>query len=249
MKCFGKTDKGLIRNENQDYFKCMEFSDVMVCVVCDGMGGLSYGALASEIAAESFCSKFYELSQEYLNNPLAYSLSINNIIKKSVEFSNTYLYNKSIELNCRGDMGTTLVCAVVYNNTLYSVNVGDSRLYEIQDNNVLQITKDHTYVQLLLDMKMISEDEAEKYDNNAITRGIGLDESIDIDTYVIEINENTVYLLCSDGLYKMINNDDIGMVSDMIKNNTDISYMTDVLINKAIVGGGMDNITAVLIAQ
>ncbi|MBE6543947.1 MAG: serine/threonine-protein phosphatase [Ruminococcaceae bacterium] len=247
MIYFGKTDKGLVRSENQDFFKCVEFSDVLVCVVCDGMGGMSWGEVASEVAAESFCSKFNELSQNYINNPLAYGLSMVSIIKRSIEFANESVYEQSVQNGCTGEMGTTLVCSVLYNNTLYSANVGDSRLYVLQDDALTRVTKDHSYVQLLIDMKMIDEKDSEKYDNNAITRGVGLDKEVEIDTYVMETADDSVYLLCSDGLYKMVSHEDIKETLGQINNGVDASYVVNSLIEKSIAAGGLDNTTAVII--
>ena len=93
-----------------------------------------------------------------------------------------------------------------------------------------------------------SENEAEKYDNNAITRGIGLEETIEIDTYVLDISEGSTYLLCSDGVYKMISREDMLEIQDNVSKGFDISYVGNLLIEKAIAAGGLDNITAVLIA-
>lgn len=248
MRFYGKTDKGLLRSENQDYFKCMEFSDVLVCVVCDGMGGMSHGEDASRIAAESFCSKFQELSESYIDKPPAFSLAMTGILKKSVEFANQEVLKKSEEYNCKGQMGTTLVCSVLYDDTLYSANVGDSRLYVLEEDKLTQITKDHSYVQLLLDMNMIDENDANKYDNNSITRAIGIDEQVDIDTYVVDVSEDNIFLLSTDGLFKMIDDKAICEILKKIKENNDLCYLVKFLIESAIVAGGRDNITAVIIA-
>ena len=248
MRYFGKTDKGMVRTDNQDNFKCFEYSDALVCILCDGMGGVSCGRLASELAIDSFVEKFTELSKPYVKSPSAYSLSMKKIIENSVIYANKVVYNKSFELGSPREMGTTLVCAVIYSGTLYVANVGDSRLYEYQSQSLTRLTKDHSYVQFLLDIGKIKNSEAQDYENNVITRAIGLDQDVEVDTYVIDQDPESVYLLCSDGLYNMVGEDTINTILDGATSEKDICQVVDELVANALEEGGLDNITTVIIA-
>jgi protein phosphatase len=249
MRYFGKTDVGLQRVDNQDSYKCFDYAGASVCVLCDGMGGVTYGKLAADLAITSFYNRFTELSAAYIKNPYAYSLSLSNIIKNSVLFANEEVYNKSFEMSQPREMGTTLVCAVFYEGTLYVANVGDSRLYEYENSTLTKLTKDHSYVQLLIDIGKITTGEAEMYDNGAITRAIGLDKDLDVDTYVIDADDDSVYLLCSDGLYNMIGDKGIESGLALIAEGTDVSDALDSMFEDALKAGGVDNITAVIIAK
>ena len=249
MRYYGKTDIGLKRVDNQDSFKCFDYAGALVCVLCDGMGGVSYGKLAADLAINSFYDKFTELSSSCSKNPYAYSLSLSNIIKNSVVYANKSVYDKSIEMGQPKEMGTTLVCTVFYEGTLYVANVGDSRLYELEEGILTKLTKDHSYVQLLIDIGKISTSEADIYDNGAITKAIGLENEVEPDTYVIDIDDEGVYLLCSDGLYNMVGDEEIKDTLSLVKEGKDVSEVLDLLVNKALEEGGADNITAVIIAE
>ena len=245
MRYFGKTDVGLQRVDNQDSYKCFEYAGACVCVLCDGMGGVTYGKLAADLAITSFYNKFTELSSAYVKNSYAYSLSLSNIIKNAVLFANEEVYNKSFEMSQPREMGTTLVCAVFYEGTLYVANVGDSRLYEYENGTLTKLTKDHSYVQLLIDIGKITSVEAEMYDNGAITRAIGLDKELEVDTYVIDIDDDGTYLLCSDGLYNMIGDNGIEKGLSTLIGGADPSQALESMFNEALNAGGVDNITAV----
>ncbi len=247
MVWFGATDKGLAREENQDCFKCFEYADASVFVVCDGMGGTSYGSIASKKAVAAFYEKFCELSAAYSDNPVVYELSFMNILKKSASYANKTVYESSLELSVPHDMGTTFVCAAVYNGSLYILNVGDSRVYEYREGKVSILTKDHSYVGLLLELGKISKEDAYLYDNGAITRALGLEEDVEIDTYVTDFNEESVYMLCSDGLYNMIGEEIIKNGFELSLKNSEINEAVHYLISQANLCGGGDNITAVII--
>ena len=249
MRYFGKSDKGLERSENQDSFCCFEFYDALVCVLCDGMGGGAYGKLAADIALETFSEKFKEFSLDYIKSPAAFSMSVTGVMKRALRYANKAVYDKSIEMNRPREIGTTLVCTVIYDGMIYAINVGDSRLYEFFDGSLTKLTKDHSYVQLLIDIGRIKEKEAELYDNGSITKALGLESSVEADTYVIDLYDDSVYLLCSDGLYNMIGEQGILEGLKLVTNGEDPESAVQNLIQEALNAGGFDNITAVIIAS
>ena len=141
-------------------------------------------------------------------------------------------------------MGTTLVVCIIYNNSYYVANVGDSRLYVISDD-IKQITKDHSFVNELLDMGAISIEQAKNHPNkNVITRAVGTEESVEADTYTGSINKKDAILICTDGLTNMVDDNTILTVVKDIKSPQKV---TENLVMLAKENGGTDNITAVVI--
>ncbi len=264
MLYYGKTDVGAVRNNNQDSFAIKEYSpELLLAIVCDGIGGASGGSVASRIACDSFVAEFDECVKE-INGDIPLLLSdeeeVGDILRDCVYVANKAVYKRSREdVSLRG-MGTTLVASLITPQTVYTVNVGDSRMYLIRKENIKQITRDHSYVQYLIDIGKISPDDAKRSPNrNIITRAVGTEGDIEADVFVTNIiteNENgsgsTYTLLCTDGLTNHLSSDDIlkavsrskdaPVTADAIKN------CVDSLVDSAITAGGSDNITVVLAA-
>ena len=150
-------------------------------------------------------------------------------------------------------MGTTLVGALIIDRNIFAINVGDSRLYTLNGDTIRQITKDHSYVQYLIDMGAISKEEAENSTHkNIITRAVGTDISVEGDIYTAKLEEGSFLLFCTDGLTNMVDNEEI---CNIVSNERNPSKLDQVeldlkvrrLIDTANKNGGYDNITAVLI--
>jgi protein phosphatase len=142
-------------------------------------------------------------------------------------------------------MGTTVVAAIVCETQAVICNVGDSRAYLINDN-LRQITRDHSIVQTLVESGKLSPEEARVHpEKNVITRALGVEENILTDSYVIDINENDMLLLCTDGLSNYADSESILRI---VKDNA-LDKTTALLIDKANAGGGRDNITAAVISH
>ncbi len=234
-----KTDKGIVRAENQDNCYVSVFNDnSCFAVVCDGMGGPNSGDVASEIAVKSVSEYFSSRWSE------SFELSeIEKILVDAVKYANTEVYNKSKESARYEGMGTTLVAAVCLQNDIVFANVGDSRAY-MADDNLQQVTKDHSLLQEMLDKGQITRKEAENFPyKNIITRALGIDASVKVDTFIYNNISGKNVLLCSDGLYNFVSQEEI------VKTLKDVPFAqtADDLINKANSGGGSDNITAVVI--
>ena len=156
---------------------------------------------------------------------------------KVLELSQRFESNKG--------MATTVVCAYVQNDTIYIVNVGDSRAYVFRDGVLLQITEDHTYVNTLLKAGLISEDEAVNHENkNMITRAVGADYTVDADFFSLPIQLDDIVLICTDGLYGEVGEDQLVAALKQEKSMTDIC---NELVEMANINGGSDNITMVVL--
>lgn len=241
MQIFAKTDKGKVRSINQDafYINTLPNGSVMA-VVCDGMGGASAGDIASKTAVEI-------ISQYVLNgyNPSMTSDNISRLIDNAITSANIEVYNLSKKDEHLSGMGTTVVAAVVSDSYAVICNVGDSRAYLLSDV-LVQITRDHSVVQSLVESGELSPEEARVHpEKNVITRALGVEENILIDTYCIDIKNGDKILLCTDGLSNYVTSE--GIIS--IVNDNALDKVTDLLIKEANLGGGRDNITAAVISH
>ncbi len=243
MKFYGKTDIGKKRKENQDRFGVRELDGMTLLAVCDGMGGANGGAIAASIALDTFLS--------YCEKELTRGLEatkIRSILSLAVCEANAEVIHHASQDSSLSGMGTTLVAALIPENSdhIFIINVGDSRAYIAYPDKLLQISHDHSYVQLLIDMGDITPEEAENHpDRNVITRAIGASETTRGDIDNIEIKKPSYLLLCTDGLTGMVKEKDIKIKIDEAST---IEEKVDYLIDMALMGGGDDNVT-VLIAE
>jgi len=246
MFYFGMTDTGKKRSQNQDSFICVPLGDdSLLCVVCDGMGGMAGGNIASTTAVGIFSNYITEHWSSEGDD-------ISAIIVNAANAANAAVYKKAEEDSSLKGMGTTLVAAVITGKKLYAANIGDSRLYMDGGSSLAKITKDHSLVQYLVDIGQITAEEAEKSpQRNMITRAVGSESEVETDIYTIDIGEGTNYLLlCSDGLTNYLSEDRIHSIITASPEKDDASVIEKKvvsLINGANKGGGGDNITAVVV--
>lgn len=232
---------------------------MLLAVVCDGMGGAAGGGIASVLACSNFVDSFSEFADSF---PRKEKLSrtderlIKAALAEAVSEANSVVYERSGGDPSLSGMGTTLVAALVFCNTLFSVNVGDSRLYLIHGDGVKQVTHDHSFVQYLVDTGKMTPAEARvSINRNIITKAIGTDREIDPDLFVDRltkknINREYVAVLCSDGLTNHLSAQDIadsvsGAVA--VKSGRGLGNYCDSMISVANERGGSDNITAVVV--
>ena len=241
-----KSDIGLRRSSNQDSYSTFAMSpDVAFLLVCDGMGGANGGEEASRIACgvASECVR-RDLEIVLSDKSLDPDRYIPRILTYAAREANLAVYDKAEATPSLSGMGTTFVGAVIYGHTLYAVNVGDSRLYVTSNGKLKQITRDHSYVQYLVDLGVMTSSQAETSSKrNIITRAIGTDETVEPDTYTVTLEEGAYVLLCSDGLPTMT---DKAEVTGIIMGNGTLDEKTDAMIDAANRGGGRDNITVIL---
>ena len=237
-----KTDKGVVRPSNQDNCCFTAFDDTSCfAVVCDGMGGPNAGDVASAVAVKEISDAFLEgwnktLSQE----------EVKKLLSKAIKTANLKIYALAASNAEYKGMGTTVVAALVVGNTALVANVGDSRAY-IVNEKLVPVTKDHSLVQELLDTGKLTPLEADYYPyKNVITRAVGIDNHIDVDFFGIDLSEAAL-LLCSDGLYNFVSEDEI--VSLITSDDNEINEAASRLVDAANSNGGGDNITAIVIKQ
>ncbi|MBR6568330.1 MAG: Stp1/IreP family PP2C-type Ser/Thr phosphatase [Clostridia bacterium] len=239
MLITGKTDIGAVRSRNEDAFDYGVLPDgTSWAIVCDGMGGVHGGKIASTAAIEMVSEKIKKCY-----NPSMSVSSLENLLLSSITTANVDVFDRGVFDNSLKGMGTTIVAALVKNNEVCIAHVGDSRAYIIRDKSIEQITKDHSLVQEMLDKGQITKEEYENNPiKNIITRAMGVDEEIDIEFDYIYLNDGDALLLCTDGLS--------GMVSDSklleIYLNTDFDNLAEKYISEANNNGGSDNITVVV---
>lgn len=242
MKIVAKTDKGMVRESNQDAYAVGELpGEVAWAVVCDGMGGAAGGNIASALAVKVISEK---INASY--NPKMRDSSIKNLLDSAITAANIEVYDMAYAQPDLKGMGTTVVCAIVREGRAYIAHAGDSRAYIANKNNISQITTDHSMVQDLVNQGKITQQEAEHHPNkNIITRAIGVDKRIDIDFDQLDLNDDDTLILCTDGLSNCVSTDD--MASD-IKDGQYYAF-AERLVKRANNNGGSDNITVVAITN
>ena len=242
MRYSMKTDKGIVRASNQDNCYISVF-DENSCfgVVCDGMGGPNAGDVASGIAITEISDRFIEAFNDGTSMEEASS-----ILSKAIKTANLKILGLASSNPAYEGMGTTVVAFVCKGKELLIANVGDSRAYFIGEG-CIQLTKDHSLVQELIDKGELTAEDAENYPHkNIITRALGVDNHIDIDFYSYEL-EDKCLLLCSDGLYNFVKPDEIVSIINGAADN--FENIASELISAANHNGGGDNITAVLVKR
>ena len=242
MKIVAKTDKGIIRDQNQDAYAVGELpGEVVWAVVCDGMGGAAGGNIASALAVKVISEKITSSYNEKMRDS-----SIRNLLDSAITAANIEVYDLAYSRPELMGMGTTVVCAIVRDSVAYIAHAGDSRAYLANNGGLTQLTVDHSMVQDLVNRGQITEEEAENHPNkNLITRAIGVDKRIDIDFNQAELNEDETLLLCTDGLSNYVSK------NELLDDISDGQYyaFADRLVKRANSNGGGDNITVVAITK
>lgn len=240
MKIFAKSDVGKAREMNQDYFFVSNSEDdIKLFILADGMGGYNGGEVASSLATQ--VTKSYILNN--FNKIEHDKESILKLIKNAVEYANMVVYEKSKKEKDLEGMGTTIEVCLIYNNKVYIGHVGDSRVYRLRKEFFRKLTKDHSYVEQLVEDGTISKEEAYNHPKkNMLTKALGCTAFVEPDCLVKGFLKGDIILISSDGLTNMIKEEEI---YNIIKQNPETAV--DKLIEKANLNGGYDNITVIII--
>ncbi|MFI3206040.1 MAG: Stp1/IreP family PP2C-type Ser/Thr phosphatase [Clostridia bacterium] len=239
MDIYSNTNQGLRRMSNQDNFKNNKISEnTLWSVVCDGMGGVNGGNIASLIAVQT--------AEKILNQKFKKKLSENqmhDLCVEIVENANKQIYQKSLrQLDLRG-MGTTMIVILIDEQKAYITHVGDSRVYLKRNDEVRQVTMDHSYVQDLLNRGEITEEEAKHHPHrNIITRSVGVYKAVECDITILELEKGDIIVSCTDGLSNYLSNETL---NEMLKDYDE--KIADKLVDFALECGGIDNVTATVI--
>ncbi|HWM13948.1 MAG TPA: Stp1/IreP family PP2C-type Ser/Thr phosphatase [Gaiellaceae bacterium] len=225
----GKTDPGRVRRRNEDAFVV----DPPLFAVADGMGGAQAGEVASRLAAAAF--------REYREaDALAPEERVQAIIKEA----NRRIYDRARTDSDVSGMGTTVTAALLTDGRVVIGHVGDSRAYRIRDGRLEQLTDDHSLVADLMRSGRLTPEEAEGHpQRSVITRALGTDPDVDVDTLVVEAEAGDLFLLCSDGLSTMVSDAD---VLETVERAKTLDQAARDLVRAANTGGGEDNVTVVL---
>lgn len=237
MESYCQTDVGLKRNSNQDFVYASNHSVGTLAgllIVADGMGGQAAGDLASRLCVETMVDSIQASSQS----------GAVKVLSEAIRQANQAVTQKAASDPALDGMGTTLVAAVPENGSLIVANVGDSRLYLIDDDRIEQITHDHSLVEEMIRAGKLKREQARNHPKkNIITRAIGEAGNPEIDFFDVSLNRGDIALLCSDGLTNMVEDEQIFRI---VRGAASLQDAGSKLIDAANRSGGKDNISVVL---
>ncbi|RYG38573.1 Stp1/IreP family PP2C-type Ser/Thr phosphatase [bacterium] len=236
-----KTDIGRVREHNEDKFEFFLAEDArtlasrgLIFLVCDGMGGHAAGQIAAELAIKTFIDVYLTHSAE---DP-------REAMESAVRAANRYIIDNARAYPPRRGMGCTLSALILLQDSAWTVQVGDSRVYRIRDNSLQRLTNDHSFVEEAVRMGILTAEEAEVHPRkNVLTRAVGVEEPLVPDIHQHELKTGDLFLICSDGLTNHVNDAMIEETMKALSPNLSAWH----LVAKALQGGGLDNATAVVV--
>ncbi len=242
-----RTDPGVVRSHNED--AVFGNAELGLAILADGMGGYNAGEVASGMTTTLLGSNLTGLIQtcspQDLDVESGKRLSHKHI-REQVGATNEAIYNAAQSQPQYAGMGTTLVLAWFYDNLVTVAHIGDSRLYRLRGDEFQQITRDHSLLQEQIDSGLISAEEARYSQNkNLVTRALGVDPEVEAEVHDYDVEAGDIYLLCSDGLNDMVEDEEIAMTLQTLSSN--LGLAADQLIQMANDNGGKDNISVILV--
>ena len=242
MQAWGLTDPGNIREQNQDDFRIVKLEDdVLLCVVCDGMGGARSGNVASKLAGEVFSE---EVKRSF--NREMTPQEVERVLRSALTLANISVYEHSQLSDEYRGMGTTLVAALIYDKGTLVINVGDSRAYHIDPDGVSCITIDHSVVEMMVRRGELTHEQAKSHPSkNLITRAVGTTPQVLADVFYVDLGKNDCLLLCSDGLSNQMDDQEILFE---VAHGARKDDCCERLLEIAKERGAPDNVTSILIA-
>ena len=259
-KLFARTDVGQVREHNEDNFLVADLTrrtrglhdanrpmslgkNGQLLAVCDGMGGAAAGEIASQLAVDII----YECMVEGLDPEVPTSRNeVARRLVRAVEVAGLRIFHEAKADRTRRGMGTTVTAAALVDDHLFLAQVGDSRGYILRNGTLVQVTRDQSLVNQLIEAGQLTEEEAETFEhNNIILQALGTADTVQVDLTYVELHKGDMLLLCSDGLSGMVRNDEI---REVLKTAPDPLEACKTLTERANLAGGHDNIT-VIVAQ
>ena len=241
MQYWGLSDPGMVRPQNQDAYQIVQLDrSTLLGVVCDGMGGAKSGNIASSLAVDVFVEEIRRTWTSYMDQE-----KVDQMLKSAVKLANFTVFDQSQQFEEFDGMGTTLVAVLIRGRHATVINVGDSRAYKVGRSGIRQITRDHSLVQLMVDRGDLTPEMARTYPGkNFITRAIGTEPIVMGDLYHQDAQKGDFFLLCSDGLSNMMDEQEILFeVRHGGKMGTCCQRLRDIVIQR----GAPDNLTAILV--
>jgi len=233
---------GKKRPHNED--SVLVDNELQVVVLADGMGGYKAGEVASAIAVTTIHQVFADEGKMKLKKTI--DAQTGELMRKAINQANLNIYKMAhTNPHCSG-MGTTVLSVLVTRNKIIVGNVGDSRMYRFRSDDMVQVTKDHTLIQELVDRGLYSAEEANaKMPKNLVTRALGLDRQVMVDVLEEVMQPEDIYLLCTDGLNDMVNDEEIHLT--LSKYSANLAQAANKLVDLANHYGGKDNISVALL--
>ncbi len=249
LQFVARSDVGQVRNHNEDFVT--ENETLGFAVLADGMGGLRAGEVASSMAVGFLVDELVDyrngssqLEAETRGNKNDLPREA-QIVRRAVEKANEAVFHESqIQPQCQG-MGTTLVVAYYYDNKILVAHVGDSRMYRLRSGILVQLTKDHSVVQELIDEGLYTTEEARLSNRkNVVTRALGVAAFVEVEVHNHDVEEGDLYLMCSDGLHDLVSDREIE--DSMIGLSPNLNELAAHLIKLANAKGGRDNVSVIV---
>jgi PPM family protein phosphatase len=255
LELFGRTDVGQVREHNEDNFLVANLTnqvrglgqDMRILIpgengvvvgVCDGMGGAAAGEIASQLAVDIIYQQLLESGSAKTRDELARRLV------EAIEYAGAHIFQEARTDRSRRGMGTTATVAAFLDRRVFIGQVGDSRAYLLRNGKLVQLTRDQSLVNQLIEAGQLTEEEAETFEhNNIILQALGTAETVQVDLTFVDLCQNDVLMLCSDGLSGMIRNDEISEVLQKAPGPLDACKELTERANQA---GGHDNITVIV---
>lgn len=247
LKIVSQTHSGMVRTHNED---CVSYDALCgLVVLADGMGGYNAGEIASGIAvsvvSDEIKSALKNISAADKKGDSGEDAGV-VLLREAIEKANASIYRAAQSEPQYSGMGTTVVAGIFYDNHLVVAHVGDSRMYRLRGEKFEPITRDHSLLQEQIDSGMISSEDARLSRNkNLVTNAVGIDENVEVELHVHAVEVGDIYLLCSDGLNDMVEDDDIGSTVQILQSNLPLAATH--LIEMANDNGGRDNVSVILV--
>jgi len=240
------TDVGRVREHNEDAIGSNP--DLGLLVLADGMGGYNAGEVASGIAVRTtleLVASACQHAERAAPDPHTGLMQQSIILRDAIARANKVIHQTArSQRRCEG-MGTTIVALLFHDNRVSVAHVGDSRIYRLRAGRLEQVTQDHSLLQELVDRGIYSASEAARSSNrNYVTRALGVEATVEVDVHEEEVRPGDIYLMCSDGLSDMVDNEDIQLTISTFNANLDVAGQQ--LIKLGNDHGGKDNISVIL---
>ncbi len=236
------SDKGIIREQNEDFWKIIldENGQPQAFIVADGMGGHQAGDIASKMAVElisnGICSYFKKENAKDTTE---------QVFKDAINQANDGIFQYALKNLDGNNIGTTLTAGLLNKGRLTIAHIGDSRFYLIRNANIEKLTKDHSFVGELVDKGILDVEEAKVHPRrNQITRALGYEKEVQIDFYSVDVYSDDIYLFCTDGLTMKLTSDEL---LSMLIQDKDLDSILRDMVALANERGGEDNITAIAV--
>ncbi len=247
LEIVNQSDVGMKRPHNED--STITDGRNGLVILADGMGGYKAGEVASALAVTNILFGITNGLKKIKKGKIDETTGFCNeslLVRDTITQTNSVIYNTAkADPQCQG-MGTTIVVGLFHNNTLSIAHVGDSRLYRLRNNELQQVTRDHSLIQELIDRGLYTPEEAHaNTPKNLVTRAMGIEADVDVDVVEEAVLPDDIYLLCSDGLNDMVNDEEIHLT--LSKYSANLVQTADELVKFANKRGGKDNTSIILV--